>query len=235
MAGLLAGALGSCSPSSDAGPDTPLLAGVVTTVKALGRIYTREVTEVKGNIIVWETRLNDQRLFTRKMYLNLFELYGREEGGTFVNEIDTSVIDGLFPLAVGNEISTSGVQFDSRKDGEASLSVHILVRDTSKVEIKGSSYDVYVIDVSVSVERGEETRTIATTYWHAPMLGLNLKTRLAVDGQIYWIHVIDIQSPAEAERQRKGLGTVLIDAPLSLGQTHPLQTGPNQLRSRQSL
>ena len=201
--------LSACGEQAENGQTYSLPEGLRAQINMGGQAYEMEVADVADRIATlhyfWQGRLVSER----QQYRGLFSLSGHDGDVRFINDIDTSAIDALFPLKVGHEISFGGNTRYEATNFSGSLWVTIAVADKAEVAIKDGRFDVFVLHVSTVLSMAGETRTITRVLYYSPELGLPLKMEMS-DGvrRSYWrITAIDMP-PSRMRRNR--LGTVMI-------------------------
>lgn len=204
-------AVASCAPAAPPIDENPLQVGLRTTVKAFGRHYETEVTEVHGGYSVWKMRWEEQLFTAYKVYRGIFPVFGRSEDFYYHNEVDVGAIDQLFPLKVGNEVSLEGLFQNSETDGDGQLWAHIVVQGKSEINLQDSKIPVFLIDVSIERKGGKkadywESRRL----WYSPELGFSLKTEYQQGEERFTVRVLSVESPGDGDPAPRNLGTVMI-------------------------
>lgn len=201
--------ISACSEQTEDGEPYSLPEGLRAQINMGGQAFEMEVASVADRVATLQYFWQDRLVSERQQYRGLFSLSGHDGDIRFINDVDTAVIDSLFPLKVGHEVSFGGKTWYEAADYSGSLWVTIAVVDTAEVAIKDGRFDVFVLHVSTILSVAGEVRSVTRVIYYSPELGLPLKMEMS-DGvrRSYWrITAIDMP-PLRVRRNR--LGTVMI-------------------------
>jgi len=206
-------AVAACSPPTQESkfPTTPQ--GITAVISQQSQDFDWEVTDVANNIITASTFWNGERVIHRKLYRGLYPIYGMEFGKSFEVDFDYELLDQIFPLKPGNDVTFEGTLNLLEGNYQASTIVHIQVKDTGTLEIDGVSYPVHIIKISTQFSYGDVSDITHNTLYYSSELGLTLKSVTKAAGSpSYWrIKSIDVPKDAKPKRRRNNrAGTVMI-------------------------
>lgn len=207
----LAVIVASCSPAHDQPPTYQADEGLTGMINSDGQVFSIEVTKVDGPVATIVTRWEDQFVSERSFYRGIFAVAGSDRGVSFENSIDGSVLDSLFPLAIGKEATVRGtyrIERDTVTEGETYTVV--AVRDTAYVETKDAKHEVFILDITTDLTLLGRTTQYTKTVWYSPELGLTLKTVLT-DGRLnFHTRVLSLVRPENTQPRQNPTGTVMI-------------------------
>ena len=87
------------------------------------------------------------------------------------------------------------------------------VRGKASLDIKGGSWEVFIIDINTDKTLLSGVQKTSKTIWYSEELGMALKRETKVNGKVYVFRVLDIVIPKNGlgeDGRRKNLGTILI-------------------------
>lgn len=210
---MLLGLVVACSPPTEDNrfPTTPL--GITAVISQQSQDFDWEVTDITNDIVTTATYWNRERVIHRKLYRGLYPIYGMEFGKSFEVDFDYKILDQLFPLKVGKEVSFKGTMNLLEDQYQAETVVHIEVKGMGVQQIGETSYPVSIIKVTTHFSSGAASDVTHNTLYYSSDLGLILKSVTKGSGaQSYWrIRSIDIPLDAKPKpRRRSPAGTVMI-------------------------
>ena len=203
----------ACSPptGNDRFPTTPL--GITAIISQQSQEFDWEVTDITNDIITTATYWKRERVIHRKLYRGLYPVYGMEFGKSFEVDFDYKILDQLFPLKIGGEVSFEGTMNLLEDNYHAQTLVHMQVMDTGIQQIGDTSYPVYIINITTRFSSGNVSDVTHNTLYYSNDLGLILKSVTKGSGaQSYWrIRSIDIPIDSKPKKRRRNpAGTVRI-------------------------
>lgn len=204
--------VGACAPAAAPVDGNPLRPGLSATLKAFGNLYEVEVSEVHGGYSTWQLRWEDRVVTVYKLYRGLFPVFGREEESFYHNQVDVTLLDPLFPLEVGKEVSLEGLYQSSMTEGDGRLWLHIAVQGRDEISIKGRKLPVFLIDLNIERKNAAGSQWESRTLWYSPELGFSLKTEYRRGGETFTVRVLSVEVPGNDGNPatRRNLGTVMI-------------------------
>lgn len=202
----------SCAPAAAPSDENPLHPGLRATLKAFGNIYTAEVSEVHGGYSTWKLLWEDRVVTVYKVYRGIFPVFGREGESFYHNQVDVTLLDPLFPLEVGNEVSLGGLFESNKTEGRAPLWAQVTVTGEAKISIKGREVPVFLIEVSIERQGDTGSHWENRTLWYSPELGFSLKTEYQQGDERFTVRVLSVDDPGDESGlpTRRNLGTVMI-------------------------
>lgn len=206
-------AVAACSPPAekDRFPTTP--PGITAIISQQSQDFDWEVTDITNDIITTATYWNRERVIHRKLYRGLYPIYGMEFGKSFEVDFDYKILDELFPLKVGNEVTFEGTMNLLEDNYQAQTIVNMKVASTGIKQIGAATYPVYRIDITAQFSSGSVSDINYNTIYYSADLGLILKSVTKGSGaKSYWnIRSIDVPKDSKPKkRRRRPSGTVLI-------------------------
>lgn len=186
----------------------PLPQGLQADVEINGRSYVMSVVDVDGGLATLQFHWKQRLVAERVQYRGLFSLSGMDGDSAFVNEIDLSLIESLFPLEVGDTLRFPGVLRRPAQDRSAPFRTSLEIVGDSEVTLMGGSFDVLDIRIVTEIMHESGVRRQIRELAYSPELGLPLKMQVR-NGENYakW-RILRIDMPARGRRNR--LGTVMI-------------------------
>lgn len=202
----------SCEPPQQTHEIASVKPGTVATVKISGHHYRAEATHAENGYVLWNFDWKKHPVFKYKSYRGMMNVYWEEEGFKSSSTFDETIIDNMFPLAVGKEASLQGKNYSEKKGDEFSFWATISVREKTKMKIKEAEYDVFIIDFSFIENHPEGTKNYVKTIWYWPELEISLKTDYVTDDGVFSMRVVSLDEPdtfeEDEEDEPEGLGTV---------------------------
>ena len=203
----------ACSPPTENSrfPTTP--PGITAIISQQSQDFDWEVTDITNDIITTATYWKRARVIHRKLYRGLYPIYGMEFGKSFEVDFEYKLLDQIFPLKLGNEVSFDGTLNLLEDHYQAMTVVHMRVQDTGVLQIGDIAYPVFIIKVTTSFSSGDVSDETVNTLYYSADLGLVLKSVTKGSGaQSYWrIRSIDVPTDAKPKlRRRNPSGTVMI-------------------------
>lgn len=203
----------ACSPPTGetAFPVTP--PGITAVIRLQSQDFEWEVTNISSDVITTETYWNGEPIIRRKLYRGFYPIFRTENGSSFEENFDYKLIDQLFPLKIGNDVSFEGKLNALEDNYQIDSLVHIQVTDKGVQEVGDKSYPVFVIEITSRYTAGGESELTHDTIYYTPEIGLVLKSVMKGSGAQSYMRVrsIDIPDDAKAKkRNRNRAGTVMI-------------------------
>lgn len=200
--------LAGCGDAAPGPEPYPLAVGLRAQISMNGGWYEMEVADVEGARATLLYRWQDQVIAERTQYRGLYALSGSDGGQSFVNDIDTTEIDSLFPLAIGKEAAFEGRSYYPTGGVSGGLMVHMKVVGEDRITLADSSHAVFLIRISSLIEIEGKSREVVRTLYYAPDIGLPLKMEMTDGEKSSWWRVTSLDHPGRSRRNR--LGTVMI-------------------------
>lgn len=202
----------SCAPAASPSDENPLHPGLRATLKAFGHIYAAEVSEVQGGYSTWNLKWEDRVVTVYKVYRGIFPIFGREGESFYHNQVDVTLLDALFPLKVGNEVSLGGLYQSSKTEGDGPLWAQVVVQGEAEISIKGRKIPVFLIELSIERQGEKGSHWENRTLWYSPELGFSLKTEYQQGDELFTVRVLSVDVPGDESGPptRRNLGTVMI-------------------------
>lgn len=206
-------AVAACSPPTEEArfPTTP--PGITAIISQQSKDFDWEVTDITNDIITTATYWNNQRVIHRKLYRGLYPIYGMEFGKSVEVDFDYKILDELFPLKVGNEVTFEGTMNLLEDNYQAQTIVNMKVANTGIQQVGDTAYPIYRIDVITQFSSGDVSDITHNTLYYSVDLGLVLKSVTKGPGaKSYWrIRSIDVPKNSKPKKRRRNpSGTVLI-------------------------
>lgn len=202
----------SCAPAASPVDENPLRPGLRATLKAFGNLYQAEVSEVHGGYSTWKLLWEDRVVTVYKVYRGIFPVFGREGESFYHNQVDVTLIDQLFPLEVGKEVSLEGLYQSSKTEGDGRLWSHIVVQGKAEINIKGRKIPVFRIELSIERQGEKGSQWENRTLWYSPELGFSLKTEYQQGDEHFTVRILSVEIPGDqgSPPTPRNLGTVMI-------------------------
>lgn len=206
----------ACDPNAQAPISSTAIVGTKAIIQAHSKQRIAEVTDVTGKIVTTDfTDWEGQFLYSQLDYRGLFPIGGRENNGNqWELDFDESLLEPLFPLQVGKEVSFTGNLQTFKDGGQHEMWVHLEVVGQKSISLPDGQHRVMVVEVSREYRwQGKIQRSTNIMYFD-PKLSMTLKMVIRERGsQSYW-RVLSVERPGHVEqatptRQRRS-GTVMI-------------------------
>jgi len=208
---LVSGFLVACDPPPSNVAKQTIPAGTVANYKVGGHHYRAEITHAKDGYTQWEFTWKKAPVFKFKTYRGLLSVYNEEEGYKSWSKFDTKLLDSLFPLTEGQEVTVEGRHYANDVQEGYPFYVTIHVRGKSEIMIKETSYPVYILDYSVVEDHPDGTKTYIKTAWYSEDLEAALRTDYKWETGSFSMRMVSFEEPEGFEEEKRGpegLGTV---------------------------
>ena len=193
-------------------PETPL--GLQAIFRFKGQEHFLEVISAEdfhANIAYF---WRGKQYASTRYYRGLFPVTGTQDNARYDIDVDTSHIDALFPLAVDKEASFGGTFVKDTTGAVADIWVHMSVLKETKMTMKDTSYQVFVIEIQTQFRYGDTGTTTKNTVYYAPDIGLILKSVIHENNNKFEWRVTSVELPdtqdTSVRRRRNNRGTVMI-------------------------
>lgn len=171
-----------------------------------------EVVYTKANLIGIDYYWHGERAYSQKLYRGLLPIWTKERGTEKEMDLDTALLDRLFPLKSGNETSFTAVLTNTTNGDSEDISMTYQVKEETVLTLNGEEVTVFLIDIT----RQKDGRIVSLeTVYYAPKYGLALKAiQKAKKGKSFW-RVLDIQAPTgqakpSLQNKNRRSGTIAI-------------------------
>ena len=204
----------ACDPVARA-PETPTaIVGTRAVIQRHGQELYAEVTGVNDKLVTTEYYWQDERVVVHNYYRGLYNVSGIEFGYQYEADFDYSVLETLFPLAVGKEISFSGNTKNINRGTAIDFWANIHVIGEKIISLSSGDRKVFVVDIVTEYKKGNNSKRKTNTVYYDPELSMVLKSVIHEDGyQSYW-RVVTVELPGNARTpttlQQRRAGTVMI-------------------------
>jgi hypothetical protein len=209
---LLVAGLAACEAPEPQGPSQKLQAGTLATYKISGHIYKGEITHASEGYSAWEFSWKNSPVFKFKTYRGLLSVYNEEEEVKTWSKFDSAMIDTLFPLDVGKEVTIEGRHFTNRNQEGYPFYVTITVRREATIKVKEQDFPVFIIDFSVIEDNPEGEKTFTKTQWYSEELELAIRTDYQWEDRTFSMRLVALEALEDREEEEgnppEGLGTV---------------------------
>lgn len=203
----------ACSPPTEEAtfPDTP--PGITAVIRLQSQDFEWEITENINDTLTTETYWNGEPIIRIKLYRGLYPIYRTAYGVSFEDDFDHKILDQLFPLEIGKEVSFEGILTHLEENSRIKTLVHVQVTDKGIQQIGEKSFPVYVVEITSRFTIGGESDVTHDTLYYSPDLGLVLKSVMKGSGAQSFMRIRSIDIPSNKkpkERRRNPAGTVMI-------------------------
>ncbi len=204
----------ACDPVARA-PETPTaMVGTRAVIQRHGQELYAEVTGVNGKLVTTEYYWQDERVVVHNYYRGLYNVSGVEFGYQYEADFDYSVLEPLFPLAVGKEVSFTGNTKNINRGSAIDFWANIHVIGEKTISLSSGDRKVFVVDIVTEYKKGNSSKRKTNTVYYDPELSMVLKSVIHEDGyQSYW-RVVTVERPGNARTpsaiQQRRAGTVMI-------------------------
>jgi hypothetical protein len=156
-----------------------------------------EVTAVTGKLVTTELFLQGESIAEFSRYRGLFPVRGREFNYEYEADFDESVLEALFPLKVGNEVSFSGNTKRIDRGTSYNFWSNVQVVGEKTLNLSSGDRKVFVVDIVTETSSGNRVKRRNQTVYFDPELSMVLKSVVHEEGyQNYW-RVMSVELPSE--------------------------------------
>lgn len=208
--------LAACDPYAQAPISSTAIIGTKAIIKTHSEQRIAEVTDVTGKIVTTEfTNWEGELLYTQLDYRGLFPVGGSEHGGgQWELDFDQNLLEPLFPLQKGKEVSFKANLKTIADGGQHDMWVHMEVIGEKSISLPDGQHPVLLVELSREYKWNGKIQRSTDVMYFDPKLSMTLKKVIRQRGvQTYW-RVVSIERPGHVEqatptRQRRS-GTVMI-------------------------
>jgi len=207
-------ALGACDPIARVPSSPTAVVGTRAVILRSGQELLAEITDVADKLVTTELFVRGESVAEFNSYRGLYIVSGRETHYQYEVDFDETVLEQLFPLQVGNEVSFEGNTKNIDSGGSYDFWSNIQVVGEKTLPLSSGPRKVFVVDIITEHRSGARTKRKTNTVYFDPELAMVLKSVVHEDGyQNYW-RVITVERPGEGSgrtpRQQPRSGTVII-------------------------
>ncbi|WP_262692615.1 PLP-dependent aminotransferase family protein [Kordiimonas aestuarii] len=204
----------ACDPVARA-PATPsAIVGTRAVIQRHGQELYAEVTAVTDKLVTTEYYWQDERVVVHNYYRGLYNVSGVEFGYQYEADFDYKLLEQLFPLAVGKEVSFRGNTKNINRGTAIDFWANIHVIGEKTISLSTGDRKVFVVDIVTEYKKGNQSKRKTNTVYYDSELSMVLKSVIHEDGyQSYW-RAVSVELPGNARTpsptQQRRAGTVMI-------------------------
>lgn len=204
----------ACDPIAQVPSSPPAVVGTRAVIQRHRQEIYAEITAVTGKLVTTELFLHGESIAEFSHYRGLYPVAGREPNYQYEVDFDEAVLESLFPLKVGKEVSFSGNTKRLDRGTAYNLWSHLQVVGEKTLNLASGDRKVFVVDIVTETQSGNRSLRKSQTVYFDPELSMILKSVLHEDGyKDYWF-VIKVEKPSEGKTQatqpQPRSGTVII-------------------------
>ncbi|NVJ70635.1 MAG: hypothetical protein HWE08_09800 [Alphaproteobacteria bacterium] len=211
---LLIPMLVACDPISQVPSSPPAVVGTRAVIQRHRQEIYAEITAVTGKLVTTEMYLQGESIAEFSAYRGLYPVSGREPHYQYEADFDEAVLEQLFPLKTGNEVSFSGNLKRLDRGTSYDFWSHVAVVGEKTLSLSSGPRKVFVVDIITETSSGDRSKRRTQTVYFDPEYSMVLKSVQHEDGyKNYWF-VVSVELPGEETNRtappRPRSGTVII-------------------------
>ncbi len=204
----------ACDPVPQVPTSPPALVGTRAVIQRHRQELYAEITDVTGKLVTTELFLQGESIAEFSRYRGLFPVRGRELNYEYEADFDESVLENLFPLAVGKEVGFSGITTRIDRGTSYKFWSNVTVVGEKTLNLSSGDRQVFVVDIFTETTSGNRVKRRNQTVYFDPELSMVLKSVVHEEGyQNFW-RVTSVELPGEgidrASPQTPRSSTVII-------------------------
>ena len=204
----------ACDPVARAPMTASAQIGTRAVIQRHGQELFAEITKVEGKLVTTEFFWHDERVVVHNNYRGLYNVSGVQSGYQYEADFDYNVLEPLFPLAVGKEVSFSGNHKNINLGTATDFWANIHVIGEKTISLSSGDRKVFVVDIVSEYKKGNAVKRKTNTVYFDPDLSMILKSVVHEDGyQNFW-RAVSVELPGNAAQpttlQQRRSGTVMI-------------------------
>ncbi len=205
--------LAACDPpKTNRLPETPL--GLQAIMRLGGQDFFLEVTDVEDNLASIEFLWHGELYAAHRYYRGLFPVSGTAEGEQYEIDLDTKILDELFPLAPGKQVNFAGTFTNVDSGALADVLVHMSVLKETHMKVGEKEFQIFVIEIQSQYRFGDQISSKTNLVYYAPEIGFILKSVRVENGRKFYWQIMSVELPdtqdTSVRRRRNNRGTVMI-------------------------
>ncbi len=211
---LLLPMLAACDPIAQAPSSPPAVVGTRAVIQRHRQEIYAEITAVTGKLVTTQMYIQGEPVAEFSAYRGLYPVSGREPQYQYEADFDEAILEQLFPLAVGKEVSFSGNIKRLDRGTAYNFWSHVSVVGEKTLSLSSGDRKVFVVDIVTETSSSSRTKRKTQTVYFDPELSMVLKSVQHEDGyKDYWF-VISVERPGEGTNRtappQPRSGTVII-------------------------